>query len=216
MLVSRKSFLDTLDHYDYVKFTQLKLNWDHIRQENEAAAKEFPQYCQPMVIEDDKFESWDSIGDEYFQSLQGIKKWGYLSENTRTWETTAAKPQIILSWEQSVMDALPLDSAVSKGTMQTPGNIMPWHQDYFITFRRKFPDNPYVIRFIVFLEDWKTGHMLQAGNSVITHWCAGDAITWRPDRWHLSANCGIENKWTVNVTGVLQENFNWPLGSEYL
>jgi hypothetical protein len=214
VFVSRKSFLNHLNNVDYVRFSQIKRDWQAIREENESAAKQFPQYCQPMVMPESEYESWDELGNEYYETTRGLKDWGYLTENTRTWETTAAKPQLQLSWEQSLIDELPLEHAVSKGTMQTPGNIMPWHQDKFFTFRRQFPDNPYIIRFLIFLEDWKIGHVLQAGDSIISHWSAGDVITWLPTRYHLSANIGIENKWTVNITGVLKEEFNWPLGQK--
>lgn len=210
MFVSRTNFLKHLETVDYVKFTRLNFDWDAILVENETAAREFPQYCQPMVIDQEQYQSWDSLGNDYYDTIRGLRDWGYLPENTRTWETTAAKPQMILSWEQDVMRQLPLQHAVSKGTMQTPGNIMPWHQDKFFTFRRQYPDNPYVIRFIMFLQDWKLGHVLQAGDSIISHWRAGDVLTWHPDRFHLSANIGIENKWTVNVTGVLEDSFYWP------
>jgi hypothetical protein len=84
---------------------------------------------------------------------------------------------------------------------------MPWHIDNFHFWKRNYPTSEHIIRFIVFQEDWKHGQIIQAGSSIISHWQAGDAVTWHPTRWHLSTNAGVENKWTTAVTGILLEEF---------
>jgi hypothetical protein len=115
-----------------------------------------------------------------------------------------------MSWEENVAKQLPLLNLISLPTLQTPGNVLPWHQDKFFNFKRNYPnDIKFIVRFTIFMKDWQIGHVLQAGNSIISHWRAGDCVIWYPDRWHLSANIGINNKWTNNITGILTEEINW-------
>jgi hypothetical protein len=60
-------------------------------------------------------------------------------------------------------------------------------------------------RFLLFLEDWKMGHVLQVNNSMLHHWHQGDVVVWQPGTMHVSANIGLETKWTCNITGFLNE-----------
>lgn len=213
MFVSRKNFLDHLKTVDYVKFTNIPADWNAVIQESEQSVTDNPDYWCSLVVEPNEFDSWDSIGDDYLVELNKFKQWGYTSTNTRSWETTAVKPKINLSWENAVYSHIPVSDGIGRPTKQQPGNIMPWHQDKFFFFKRNHPQAEWVARFIIFMKDWDLGQMLQAGNSIVSHWRAGDVIVWYPDRWHLSVNAGISSKWTTNVTGILHDEFDWPLGN---
>ena len=206
MFVSRKNFLQQLETVDYLKFGRLRADWPAVVDSCEAAVAANPAHWCSLVVDKTTFDSWDHIGDEYVESMQQNHDWGYTPANTRSWETTCAKPQVIMDWEQAVTDQLPLQAgAISRPTLQQPGNIMPWHVDKFFYFRRNHPDGEHVIRFLYFMKDWQIGHMLQAGDSIISHWSAGDVIVWHPDRFHLSLNAGFTDKWTTNATGILNE-----------
>lgn len=86
---------------------------------------------------------------------------------------------------------------------QDPGQVIPWHQDKFYKLKQRLKPGDYrIFRYIVLLEDWKTGHYLQIGNEPVVKWRAGDIFTYPPDVYHLSANCGIEPKYTMQVSGV--------------
>jgi hypothetical protein len=189
---------------DFEWWGRIDLDWSAACQECDSAVREFPQYWCDLVGED--LQSWDEIGDQYHSALNENRQWGYTKHNTRHWETTSALPRLVMSWESAVISQLPLHHAVGRPTLQPPGNIMPWHEDKFFYFERQYPDLlQWVCRFIVFQNDWSPGQIIQAGNSICSHWRAGDVIVWYPSRWHLSANAGIENKWTCNITGVLHE-----------
>lgn len=209
--VSRTSFLEYLEARDYIHVGNISADWDSVVKESEALVEQYPDYWCSLVPSDGEFESWDTIGDEYIQSMKQFQDWGYSKHNTQSWETTSQRPQLQMEWEKSVLDWLPLDHSVSRPTLQRPGNVMPWHEDKFFFFKRKHPEQyQNVVRFIVFMKDWETGHLLQAGNSMITHWKAGDVILWYPSRMHIGANVGFTNKWTQNVTGILKDIVRFP------
>lgn len=209
--VSRMSFLEQLKSQDYITIGNISADWDNIVKQSETLVEQHPEYWCSLVPDQNDFDSWDSIGDEYIQSMAQLRDWGYTKYNTQSWETTSQRSQLHMPWEQTIMDWFPLEQPISRPTLQKPGNIIPWHQDQFFFFKRKHPQQyNHVVRFIVFMKDWEVGHLLQAGNSVVTHWQAGDVILWYPDRMHLGANVGVTNKWTQNVTGILKEEICFP------
>jgi hypothetical protein len=207
-LVSRKNFLKLLEGVDYFYFGNISVDWNSINIECREKVNKYPEYWCSLVP-DETFETWDQNGKDYVKSLSNFSKWGYTSHNTRSWETTSIKPKLEMEWEKEVIQKLPLYESVSRPTLQKPGNIMPWHEDKFFYFKHEYPDvYEYVVRFIVFHEDWKTGHYIQAGDTLVERWKQGDVIVWYPRRWHLSSNVGIEDKWTTNITGILKEEFH--------
>lgn len=208
--VSRTNLLNYLAKKDYLKFQNILADWSSILQESNLLAESNPDYWCEVVPEEGDYTSWDDLGDDLSRSYDISRQYGYTKHNTKVWETTTQQPKLEMDWEKHIASQLPLQFPSTRPTLQTPGNVMPWHQDKFIYFRRLHTDqSEYIVRFIVFMKDWDIGHFLQAGNSVISHWKAGDVILWHPHRLHLSANVGISDKWTLNVTGILQEEVNY-------
>ena len=87
---------------------------------------------------------------------------------------------------------------------QPPGQGVPWHRDTFFLLKKKFPTRSQPVRALIMLEDWKVGHFVQHDNAVFTHWSAGDGYIWDEDILHLGANAGMENKYTLQVSGFLK------------
>lgn len=87
--------------------------------------------------------------------------------------------------------------------LQPPGNTIPLHRDTFYQIKKKFPNrvNEKIVRANIFLEDWKMGHFLQYGNTVHTHWRQGEGHMWDQSVLHIGANNGMENKYTLQVSG---------------
>lgn len=86
----------------------------------------------------------------------------------------------------------------------TPGHNIVFHYDSYVTFI-KFnnisKDNAEKInRTAVVLSDWSRGQVIQIGNSVYTHWQAGDTFTWTGDTWHGASNFGFEDLTVMQVT----------------
>jgi hypothetical protein len=50
------------------------------------------------------------------------------------------------------------------------------------------------------------GQFLQYDNIVDTHWKAGDGHMWDENVLHLGANAGFERKYTLQVSGFLNDS----------
>ena len=89
---------------------------------------------------------------------------------------------------------------------QPPGNIIPIHRDTFYLINQRYPTRTDLkVRANIYLEDWKLGHFVQYNNEISTHWNAGEGLLWDSSILHLSANAGMQNKYTLQVSGFLLE-----------
>jgi hypothetical protein len=212
--VSRKNFLNYLSTVDYIKFNTLVDDWTKIVDECEATKLAHPDYTWSLVYEDGELDVWGEEGKNLNESLKKNKEWGYLPSNTISWKTTCKSPQLHMSWENRIAKQLPFyQNCVITPTLLTPGNVMPWHRDGFHYFKlQQSPtDIEYIVRSLIFLKDWENGHYLQVEDSVIHHWKAGEVLFWHPSRYHVVANAGCTDRWTCNITGVLQEQINFKI-----
>ena len=102
---------------------------------------------------------------------------------------------------------LGIDVVTVSTIMQPPGNTIPIHRDTFFQIKKKYPDNKkLIVRANIYLEDWKTGHFLQYNDSIDTHWKQGDGHMWDSEVLHIGANSGMENKYTLQVSGFLNKS----------
>jgi hypothetical protein len=91
---------------------------------------------------------------------------------------------------------------------QPPGCVVPYHRDTFFQISQRYPDrtNPKV-RANIYLEDYKLGQFIQyVENDIIhtsTNWTAGNGFLWDSNILHLSANAGMQNKYTLQISGFL-------------
>lgn len=122
-----------------------------------------------------------------------------------------------LWWDETQVDfedigkQLNMEVVTVSTILQPPGNIIPIHRDTFYQIKQRFPDdNRHKVRANIYLEDWKVGHFLQYQiedkwhNS--THWKAKQGFIWDSSHLHLSANAGMNNKYTLQISGFLNEN----------
>jgi hypothetical protein len=90
--------------------------------------------------------------------------------------------------------------------LQEPGCMIPLHRDTFYQINQQYPDRKETrVRANIYLEDWKLGHFIQYNDVVSTHWQAGQGMQWDSSVEHLSANAGLENKYTLQISGFLLE-----------
>jgi hypothetical protein len=91
----------------------------------------------------------------------------------------------------------------------TPGCQLMWHFDTFATFVRfnniSQDSIDKVSRTAVMLKDWDRGQVLQIGNSVYTHWQAGDSFTWQGYQWHGLCNFGPSDIVLAQITFLNNE-----------
>lgn len=94
--------------------------------------------------------------------------------------------------------------------------IMPEHVDHFQTYMKLF-DVEYknVRRILVMLDDWKPGHYLEIDGVGVVNWIAGDYFMWDSDVRHAASNIGIEDRYTLQITGTaiqseeVYKNVHW-------
>jgi hypothetical protein len=87
-------------------------------------------------------------------------------------------------------------------------DIMPEHCDHYNTYIKLYgADYKNVHRILVMLEDWKPGHYLEIDGTGIINWIAGDYFIWENDCKHAAANIGVEDRYTLQITGeILSDN----------
>jgi hypothetical protein len=115
-----------------------------------------------------------------------------------------------LWWDTTQLDfdkigqQLNMEVVTVSSICQPPGCIIPLHRDTFFQIRHRFPDRTErKVRANIYLEDWKLGHFIQYDNTVETYWHAGQGLLWDDRVLHLSANAGMQNKYTLQVSGFL-------------
>jgi hypothetical protein len=91
--------------------------------------------------------------------------------------------------------------------LQPPGNTVTLHRDTFFKFKEKYPDSTRTkIRTNIYLQDWEPGHLVHYQDENYdwqssTHWSAAEGYLWDPSHLHLSGNCGLKDKYTLQVSG---------------
>jgi hypothetical protein len=92
--------------------------------------------------------------------------------------------------------------------LQPPGCVVPYHRDTFFQIFQRYPDRKELkVRANIYLEDYKLGQFIQYvdHNKIQTSvdWQAGDGFLWDSDILHLSSNAGMQNKYTLQVSGFI-------------
>ena len=114
----------------------------------------------------------------------------------------------ILGWDNIDRLGIERDYILIRLLVNMPGNGVPWHEDAAESYLRRFPEVAGLdacTRLWFPVDDWRNGHAFQIGNSVLTHWSAGDVwnIPWGVP--HASTNFGYNIKYTVSLTGKLRQ-----------
>lgn len=90
--------------------------------------------------------------------------------------------------------------------LQPPGCVIPLHRDMFYQISSRYPTRTDIkVRANIYLEDWKLGHFIQYNDTVSTHWQQGAGFLWDSEILHLGANAGMQNKYTLQISGFLNE-----------
>lgn len=82
------------------------------------------------------------------------------------------------------------------------GDILPTHQDTYEVYRKvnNIVDTSTISRAIIFLENWRPGHIFEISGTPITNWKAGDYVVWTYDTGHMAANIGLQPRYTMQIT----------------
>jgi hypothetical protein len=89
---------------------------------------------------------------------------------------------------------------------QPPGCMVPLHRDTFYQITQRYPERTELkVRANIYLEDWKLGQFIQYDNEISAKWKVGEGFMWDSTHLHLSANAGMQNKYTLQVSGFLKQ-----------
>lgn len=90
----------------------------------------------------------------------------------------------------------------------TPGTILPVHRDKYVAYIKLFDlqgKESTIRRGLILLEDWASGHYLEIDNIPVVNWKKGDLVIWANDTPHMAANMGLTPRYTLQVTGHINE-----------
>lgn len=82
--------------------------------------------------------------------------------------------------------------------------VMPVHQDLYKRYVEVFNlqgQETSIRRALLLLEDWKPGHYLEVNGRPYVDWQAGFTVEWVYDTPHMAANIGLENRYSLQITG---------------
>ena len=85
-----------------------------------------------------------------------------------------------------------------------PGDVLPCHSDTYQRFCNihGITDISSIRRYVVFLEEWSSGHYFEIAGQAVTGWSAGDWVSWTGGTVHLAANLGHKDRYTLQLTGL--------------
>jgi hypothetical protein len=105
---------------------------------------------------------------------------------------------------QDIGQQLGMEVITVSSIRQRPGCVIPWHRDTFYQINQRFPQRQDLrVRANIFMQDWKTGHIIQYDETVVSHWRQGQGLLWDSEVLHLGANVGMQDKFTLQISGFL-------------
>lgn len=162
--------------------------------------KNFKEFI--IAAKNDEFPD-DSIVNK---KAQAFRDWGFNKHNTSSLQITDDEfPEIFEPYKKFTG----FGECTAVALKQYPGQFLPWHQDTYVGFRKKFnvSDDVEVTRYSLMLEDWHWGHYFLAGNSVFHQWKQGDFLELPLKMHHTTCNGGITPKLTMTITGTVTDEF---------
>jgi hypothetical protein len=154
--------------------------------------KEFNYVQQPLM--DSEIAQWESEGykSSYVKSFSGSM-----------YNNTNPMPE----WINKFENLFGLKNQTYNFYKMKTLEIMPTHSDHYQTYIKLFNANPEkVCRVLVMLEDWKPGHYLEVDGRGFVNWRAGDYFLWQASCEHAASNIGIQDRYTLQITGELYSN----------
>ena len=159
---------------------------------------------------DDEFKSLTYI-NENFNDVEKLELWksqGYSGKITGDMcDMRNEQP----SWNYRFLDIFTgkgwQDIGTSYYRMST-GTVLPTHGDLYKKYVQLFnlQGREHTIRrAIIFLEDWQSGHYAELIDVPFVNWRAGAALEWVYDTPHMAANLGFAPRYTLQITGHMDD-----------
>lgn len=148
---------------------------------------------------------------EQFNDMDQLQMWlglGYTNKFTGDM-CDMRNPQP--TWNQKIIDIFAgqgwQDIGSSYYRMST-GTVLPTHRDSYAKYigLHNLQGREHTIRrAIVYLEDWKPGHYAEYLDEPFVNWSAGDVVEWTYDTPHMAANLGLAPRYTLQITGHVND-----------
>lgn len=147
----------------------------------------FPYVKQPIT--DEEINTWRGQGYDYIKSFTGAM---YDNRNP------------LPDWVDQLSDKFGLVKQTYTFYRMQTLEIMPPHSDHYRTYCRLNNVEPNsVCRVVLMLEDWKPGHYFELNGKGYVNWKAGDWFKWKSTTSHAASNIGIEDRYTLQITGII-------------
>lgn len=155
---------------------------------------------------DDEYKRLEYV-NETFNDPASVKHWlaqGFANKFTGDMcDMRSVQPL----WNKTIIEVFEQMGWQDVGTSyyrMSPGTILPTHQDLYKKYIELFDLEGLehtIYRAVIFLEDWQSGHYLEAMDQPVVKWRAGDVVEWVYDTPHMAANMGFVPRYTLQVTG---------------
>lgn len=169
----------------------------------------------PAVIEyqierfwDDEFKSIDYV-TEPFNDPQSVELWLAQGYSDKICGELADMRHRLPTWSSKFIEIYKAqgwkDIGIAFYRMRT-GTVMPVHRDLYRRYIEIFNlqgQEHNIRRALVLLEDWQPGHYLEAAGKGYVNWRAGKTVEWYYDIPHMAANIGLEDRYSLQITGHL-------------
>ena len=99
---------------------------------------------------------------------------------------------------------LDMETCMVRLLQYNPGQVLPLHTDSYNAFKHMYGEGK-ITRWFVAVTPWDWGHILQIHDNVISNYDSGYAVEIKEGVFHLSANVGINSKYTFTITGFIRD-----------
>jgi len=112
-------------------------------------------------------------------------------------------------WAIEIAQELGFEKAGTSFYRMDPGTILPYHSDTYARYcEHNSVTSDMVYRAVVFLEDWKPGHIFEIDSKPFVEYTKGSCVIWQGDVPHMAANLGPDFRYTLQITGLMPGGFN--------
>lgn len=157
---------------------------------------------------DDEFKTIDYV-QEPFNDPDTVALWISQGYQSKICGELADMRHRLPSWSNQFIEIYQQqgwrDIGIAFYRMRT-GTVMPVHSDLYKRYIELFDlqgQEHTIRRALLLLEDWQPGHYLEVNRHPYVGWQAGDTVEWVYNTPHMAANIGLEDRYTLQITGHL-------------
>jgi hypothetical protein len=139
----------------------------------------------------------------YYNNFTGFTTTETIRETYKSTMGVHLNNDVPMKLREVVWQNFKLDKIVIALNKLSPGQILPWHKDRYLTYieKNKIENKNKIARIILFLEDQEPGQQLWIGDKFCTG-PAGSYFGWHYGQEHMAANLGKKDRHTLQITGT--------------